>query len=679
MSGGRFVREALIAGAFLVGTIVVLKAVRGAMPPTFAYADVIQLSLALLAVVGFTGQLWLRARKREGSMARLAALAAPLIVSTAFAAYRDIITYYFQSFTTRGVFSDIEYARRIVFVPTTVVAYALSVAMFPYLCELASGKDHKDLGRVITKAIRMLALGFVPLTVMTIILSDPVSRLVLDRGDWASVHLHYTGLALALLGVGLLMYAWEYVIMQGYFSLQRMWTPALMGIAGTFFQFGFLAIPIYVFAKDYPVQIFFLAALAYPVSRYFKNLILLGILRRRVPVLPFKESAGFALKLAILTAGVGLATWGCHRLVRERWPMEPYRQRKVVVDNFETGPDSWFSLNAREIGIAPAPGEGEGLAVRMSYNRHGDVHPSLYRRIDRLAAAGPLRLEFAAMLEQPAERLVVELEGEDGRERVFNRTLGDAPAGSWQSFTVDIASLEGIEGIHWLEAGNRPEESNILWIDDVILRVPETGEVFWGQNFDANGWRAAEGTSASVADSRAEGETPRYALALAEGKYMKSLASYDLSETTVLRVNVRNDEDRERTVSVVLSGPTGEPKVAEEEVPPHEWRTFARTWEELGYESAEAFRRAVRLTIESPGEGVWVDDVTLRRPARRTYEVIKLIHCTLPTLAGLIVGALLGLLLKFEEIDDVVSWVKQRGWQREKEDVEEMMEEDERG
>jgi len=134
--------------------------------------------------------------------------------------------------------------------------------MFPYLCELAGKKDMSALGGVVAKAMRMLALGFVPLTVMTIILADPVCRLVLDRWDWADVHLHYTALALGLLSLGMVMYALEYVIMQGYFSLQRMWTPALMGIAATFFQFAFLAVPIYALGYDFPVHIFFLTALA---------------------------------------------------------------------------------------------------------------------------------------------------------------------------------------------------------------------------------------------------------------------------------------------------------------------------------------------------------------------------------------------------------------------------------
>ena len=37
-----------------------------------------------------------------------------------------------------------EYARRIALVPATMVAYALSVAMFPYLCELAGKRVYQD-------------------------------------------------------------------------------------------------------------------------------------------------------------------------------------------------------------------------------------------------------------------------------------------------------------------------------------------------------------------------------------------------------------------------------------------------------------------------------------------------------------------------------------------------------
>ncbi len=662
----RLMKECATAVLFLIGTIGVLYLVNHALPAGFEYTDIVQMGVVLVAVIGYTGQLWLRARDREGVMARFAALAAPLVVSTAFAAFRDVVTYYFQSFTARGVFSDIEFARHIVFVPTTVVAYALSVAMFPYLCELASNKDHKVLGGIITKAIRMLAIGFVPLAVMTIILSGPVSRLVFDRGDWSHLHLHYTGLALALLAIGLIMYAWEYVIMQGYFSLQRMWPPAIMGIIATFFQFGFLAIPIYVLHYDYPVQIFYLAALAYPVSRYFKNLILLGMLRRHLPVLPARSTLIFGLKLAIFTAGIGAATWFGHRWFSHNYPFAPYRQHKVIVNSFETSPETWFSLNAAELGLRPGPVNDDNVALRTRYNRHGETRCSIYRHVANLKMDRPLDMTFRAYSREQPGKIAVELKRDEERNRVLT---GKLKTEEWTKHRVALPAGFSPDTIHWLEIEG-PERENVLYLDDIQLTDPKTGKILWQEDFDGDGWNATAGTpvTENVSD---QPSTFRYALRMpADATTGRDIATYNLQDTTRFRYRLLNRSEEAVTVDIALES-EGKTVTHTAELPAGDWTTVDKSWEELGFPAEKDFGTTDGIEITTGDAPVYLDDVTFRRPPRRIYELIKFLHCVVATLAGIFAGALLLPLLRFEETNDVIRWVKEKGWQKSEDEVEE--------
>ena len=678
LGAGRFLKELLLSAAFLAGTIGCLVLLDRALPEGFEYRDMIQMTLALCAVVAFTAQLWLRARKRSGMMARFAALAAPLIVSTVFAAYRDVITVYFQSFTAGGVFSDIEYARRVAFLPTTMVVYALSVAMFPYLCELASRKDHALLGDVVTKALRMLALWFVPLTVMTVMLADPVSRLVFDRGDWAAVHLHYTALALALLALGLVVYAWEYVITQAYFSVQRMWTPSLMGIAATVFHFALLAVPIYVLGYDYPVHIFFLVALVYPASRVFKNVLLLALLRRHLPVLPGRASLVFAAKLTALSVAVGLATWFAHAQVRRRLPWEQYRQHKVVVDSFETGPDTWFSLNANDVGIVEAPGGGKGWAMRMDYFRHNDTRCSLYREMKGLRATPGMRLEFSLHSSVKMFQVAVEVEASGERKRVLEAAVWEAAWGGWQKFSCRIEEAGPIDRIHWLEGHPRGPGDGTLYLDDIRLVDEGSGEVVWSEDFDTNGWSPAGQAPAEepgVENTQPEARAGRYALRLPPGPraVQKDISGFDLSGTERFRCRLMSTEGPDEvTVRLTAEDSSASHKV---ELPePDEWRTVDVSWKELGFQSAEQFQGVHTVWLEAKeGRGaIYVDDVTFRRPPSRLYELFKLLHCALPTLAGLIAAAVCLPLLKFEEVRDIRQWVKDRGWRRRREAGEEV-------
>ncbi|MFP4176938.1 MAG: murein biosynthesis integral membrane protein MurJ [Planctomycetota bacterium] len=664
----RLLKELVITAGFVVGTIITVRLVDGALAADMEYRDIIHLSTVLLAVVLYTGQLWWRARDRGGIMARFAVLAVPLIISTVFSAYRDVVTHYFQSFTARGVFSDIEFARRIAFIPSTLVAYALSVAMFPYLCELASREDHTVLGNIMSKAIRMLALGFIPLSVMTIILAGPVSRLVLDRGNWAQIHLYYTALALSLLAIGLVVYAWEYVIMQGYYSLQRMWAPAIMGIIASIFQFAFLAVPIYVLDLNYPVQIFFLAALAFPISRYFKNFFLLFWLRRDLPLLPARSTVIFFTKLTVVTALMGGATWAGHRWVQQKLPFQPYREHKVVVDNFETGPDTWFSLNASEIEITRAPDKAETLALGASYYRHDGSGPEIYRRLDGVEMDDSMRVECRVWSEKESGKLVVKAEKKDGDMMPVGEV--ELPAGRWTTLRSRDFDGEDIVALHWREEDS-PDTSNVLYVDDFRLLDADTDEVALVENFENNGW--APQNAVRVTNTRPPDKSPDYALRVDGAETVeKGLDGYDMTETSLFRCRMYNPTEQEGTATVRLVGA----EVQDEkqiDLRAGGWTRVEMPAGELeGKGQRNDFEGLRRMEVTTDLDEAYVDDATFRRPARRMYELVKLVHCVIPTLAGLIVGAILIPLLRFEELNDVIRWIKNKGWQRDEADAEDL-------
>ncbi|MFW6161830.1 MAG: lipid II flippase MurJ, partial [Planctomycetota bacterium] len=237
--------------------------------------------LVLLVVVSvYLLQLWWRARGRPEPMAKFAALTVPLLFGILFAKYRDLLTSRFASFTGTGVFSDLEYARKIGEAPNTLVIAALSVAILPHLCELATGKRWDEFGDVMTHTIRTVVLYFVPLAALTIVLRRPVVQLLFDRGDWTHYHLAHAGDALGLYILALPFFAIENPIQQSFFAMQRMWTPTLIGFLGTGFHVVFLFVGIEWLGFGY----FVVVALVYAAARAFKNVILLLVMRSHVRI-----------------------------------------------------------------------------------------------------------------------------------------------------------------------------------------------------------------------------------------------------------------------------------------------------------------------------------------------------------------------------------------------------------
>ena len=439
-----------------------------------ARARIALLFTGLLAIwLAYAAQLWWRARSRKGIMARFAGLAAPLLIGVVFARYRDVMTALFQSYTLTGVFGLLEFAKKVGNLPIILVAYSLSIAMFPFLCDLAVRKDVETFGRLLGRALRMIALFFVPLTVGVIVLREPTMRLVFDRGDWSEMHIRYGGLALAFFSAGLFFYAIENILMQSYFSLQRVWVPTLLGIAAALFHAGLLYLLIQAVGWDYPFEVFVIVALSFPVSRGLKNLALLVLIRTRLRMLPLRETALFVAKLAVISVTVGAAAWLAHRPASRLLPTRRFKAEKLMLDTFNTEPRGWFSHNAESLAVVSGDVPGfNGRSLRVKYRRTLRRPVSVIRDLTRLRLADPQRLRVRLASSTPTTLEVrVELPSKGVMKVPVPMRTPNEPmtvelplqlAGAAQAARITIADIGA-------QAGQAVPGPATLWIDDLAL------------------------------------------------------------------------------------------------------------------------------------------------------------------------------------------------------------------
>jgi O-antigen/teichoic acid export membrane protein len=299
-----------------------------------------QLGVLMGAIVIYLLLLWWRARGSKQLMGRFVALMVPLLLGIIIAKYRDLATNYFTSFTQSGIFSDKQFAESVGNLPTVLWAYALAIAMFPYLCEMASRKDLASFGSLITRALRMIALFFVPLSLVMVILARPIVQVVYDNGSWPARHVGYCGLALAAYSAAMFFYAIENVLMQSFFSIQRMWAPTVVGMISSIGQFLFLYVGIVALGHNQPVEIFWFVIVAFPISRTLKNLILIFILRYHVPILPAKETVAFGLRLAAVAAVVAGVTYASYLPISKALKVSSLKAEDIVVDTFNPGEEN---------------------------------------------------------------------------------------------------------------------------------------------------------------------------------------------------------------------------------------------------------------------------------------------------------------------------------------------------
>ena len=286
----------------------------------------------------FMLQAWWRTRNAQTLMGRFVGLLVPLLFGIAIAKSRDLTTILFTSFTQTGILSDKRFAENVGNLPTVICAYALATAIFPYLCEMASRKDLSSFGGLITRALRMIALFFVPFSLILAVLARPTVQLAFDNGSWPAEHVAYCGLALAVYSLGMFFYAIENVLMQSFFSIQRMWMPTIVGMVASLAQIVFLYVGIHLLGYNEPYQIFIMVIVAFPISRALKNLILLVVFRWYVPILPAKETLRYVVRLAAITAVVAGVTWAVYLPVRKVLNVDGLKvSGELVVDTFNPG------------------------------------------------------------------------------------------------------------------------------------------------------------------------------------------------------------------------------------------------------------------------------------------------------------------------------------------------------
>ena len=276
--------------------------------------------------------LWVRTRGRQGIMARFVLLAIPLLIGVLFALYRDLTSSYFASYASKGDYSLIEWAKKIINLPVVLIGYSLSVAMFPYLCDLAASEDKERLGHIVGRTLKMIALFFVPLAIVTIILSAPIMQLLWDRGDWTPDDIGKAGLALGILAATIFFLGIEGVLMQSFFSLQRTVLPTVLGITFALLQAAALRVGVVWLGLDDPLEAFILVCAAYPIARGLKNLCLYLFLRKRIHLISWAEGAVFFVKLLIICGVVSAAVWATHAGMAHSLPVARFAGRKLAFE-----------------------------------------------------------------------------------------------------------------------------------------------------------------------------------------------------------------------------------------------------------------------------------------------------------------------------------------------------------
>ncbi len=235
-----FTIQALAPVVWNVVIIAVLVGLHGVLDPgdeIYAYAigvlagTGVQLAMAFPALrrVGFRVAPNLRWRSPE--VRRILVLMLPVTIGLGLINFNLLINSVVGFLVSDEAPAAIDRAFRIYMLPQGVFSVAIATVLFPTLSRLATRGDMDGIRAQVGSGSRLILVLLVPAAAATLVLAEPITRVVYERGafdarstDQAAEALLWFSFSLPFSGLNLLL-------TRTFFSLQSPWTPtALAGV-----------------------------------------------------------------------------------------------------------------------------------------------------------------------------------------------------------------------------------------------------------------------------------------------------------------------------------------------------------------------------------------------------------------------------------------------------------------
>ncbi len=169
---------------------------------------------------------------RSGLVKRVLILMLPVTISLGLINFNLAINGIFGSLVP-GQGADapaaIDKAFRIYMLPQGMFSVAVTTVIFPTLTRFAARRAYDDLRSTMANGMRMILLVLTPAAAAILVLADPMTELVYQRGDFSAADTELVATALYWFAFSLPFNGLFLILTRTFFSLQRPWVPT--GIA----------------------------------------------------------------------------------------------------------------------------------------------------------------------------------------------------------------------------------------------------------------------------------------------------------------------------------------------------------------------------------------------------------------------------------------------------------------
>jgi putative peptidoglycan lipid II flippase len=195
-------------------------------------ATLIQLLLPLPWLRGLDGRLRLAVDVRDPAVKQVFRLMLPVMLGLGLINVNAVIgTFVAATLIDPEIAPNaIDKAFRVYMLPQGMFSVAVATVLYPSLARLATRGDLTGFRRTVTSGLRQINFLLLPAAAVSIVLAEPIVRLLYERGAFEPDQTTIVAQALAAFSIGLAFNGMMLMLNRGFFSLQSPWTPTTIAL-----------------------------------------------------------------------------------------------------------------------------------------------------------------------------------------------------------------------------------------------------------------------------------------------------------------------------------------------------------------------------------------------------------------------------------------------------------------
>jgi len=167
---------------------------------------------------------------RNPAVRRVLLLMLPVTISLGLINFNALINSFFGSLVSDEAPAAIDKAFRLYQLPQGIFSVAIATVLFPTLARFANSKEFVNLRATLANGMRQILFVLVPAAAVFLALSDPIIRLVYQRGEFQPHETLVVGTALFWFAFSLPTNGVYLLQTRTFFSLQRPWQATALAV-----------------------------------------------------------------------------------------------------------------------------------------------------------------------------------------------------------------------------------------------------------------------------------------------------------------------------------------------------------------------------------------------------------------------------------------------------------------